>query len=232
MSILGQSEGRDRILVGVSVGCNLCKHEFTQLDLQSLLSASSKDGIAPDCPSCGKKLKLRTQQIGCPSCRASLWIAQQLLGRAPACPHCEAQVQLPSAEEWKELEKQATKCEWTVVSSHSGATLSLSGEDAIAEAIVKGQVAGDDACVVHQFAPTAKPREACDRHFGLRRLYDPVGAWVGRAGKTVGTIFVILYLLAHVIGGLASMGTAYVLAAIFGVLAVVLTPTIIGLFIV
>jgi hypothetical protein len=214
----------------VSLTCSNCKHQFVHTDMQSLVAPKAE--IAPTCPKCSKPFTVASREIGCPGCQQSFWVAVTIMGNGVKCPHCQTTLPLPTEDQWKELEKSASGFRWTIVSSATGKTLSFDNLDSIGAAIAKGDAGKDDECTVHKFAPKKKFRELCDKHFALRKLYDPVGAWVERIGDITGTSLVILYILAHIIGGVSAMGGTYILAAIFGILAIVLTPTIIGLFIV
>jgi len=214
----------------VSLKCSNCKHQFVHTDMQSLVALKAE--IAPTCPKCTKPFAVAAREIGCPDCHQSLWVALPIMGNGVKCPHCQATLPLPTEDQWKELEKSATVFRWTILSSATGNTLGFDNLESIGASIAKGDARKDDECTVHKFAPKKKFRELCDKHFVLRKLYDPVEAWVERIGDITGTSLVILYILAHIIGGVSVMGGTYILAAIFGILAIVLTPTIIGLFIV
>jgi hypothetical protein len=215
---------------GISLTCSNCKHQFVHTDMQSLVAPKAE--ITPTCPKCTKSFTVASREIGCPGCHQSFWIALPIMGNGVNCPHCHAALTLPTEDQWKELEKSATAFRWTILSSATGNALNVDSIESLGAAIEKGDAGKDDQCTVHNFAPKKKFRELCDQHFALRKLYDPVGAWVERVGDITGTSLVVLYVLAHIIGGVSAMGGTYILAAIFGILAIVLTPTIIGLFIV
>lgn len=219
----------DGTQAGVSVSCGKCKKDFTESNLGSLISKLSAVEIKPKCPTCKKNCTVVSREIGCPSCKRSFWAFTGLNGHKLDCPNCSAEITLPTDEEWTKLKEEASQFNWKVVSADSGEEANAHGLEDIATRIKSGKFRPDDICAAHSLAPWRKMRDACDEHFELRKLYDPLGAYTRRAGNIVGITFCILYLVGHVIVGLMTMGGTYLLAAIFGILAVVLTPTIIGL---
>jgi hypothetical protein len=214
----------------VSVKCSGCKRKFDQTNLQALVSPVATLKLM--CPKCMKSAAVAVRELGCPRCRQSVWVSPLIMGNAVQCPHCHAALPLPTEAEWKEQEKQAAAFRWTVQASASGTPVTFENLESLTAAITKGEVAQSDACTTHAFAPRKELREVCDPHFALRNLYDPVGAWVARVGGATGATFVVLYLLACLIRGLATMGASFLLYVLLGAAAVLLTPTIIGLFIV
>jgi hypothetical protein len=217
---------------GVSVSCRNCKKDFTESNLGSLISKSSAVDIKPKCPTCKKDCTVVSREIGCPSCKRNFWAFTGLNGRKVDCPNCSAEITLPTAEEWAKLKNDGSQFKWNLVSADSGEEANAHGLEDMVTRITSGRCRPDDICAAHSLAPWRKMRDACDEHFELRKLYDPLGVYTHRAGNIVGVTFGILYLVGNVIGGLMTMGGTYLLVAIFGILGVVLTPTIIGLVIV
>jgi hypothetical protein len=111
----------------------------------------------------------------------------------------------------------------------SGEEWKAGGIDDIAARMARGAVKAGDLCAPHVLAPWREMRKACDGHFALRKLYDPVGAYSVQVGLIVGGTLAGLFLIAHFIVGVMTMGGTYLLAALFGVLAIALTPTVVGL---
>lgn len=214
----------------VTVKCSNCKHKFSPSNLQ-LLVAPTAD-LTALCPKCNKSAAVATREIGCPTCNRSVWISPLIMGNGVQCPHCQSALPLPTEDQWKELEKKAAAFQWTVLSLASGQTLAFDSLGSLTAAITNGEVVAGDACTAHAFAPREKLRTVCDRHFALRKLYDPVGAWVEHVGDITGATLVILFILASIIRGLWTMGGTFLLSAIFGIAAVFLTPTVLGLFVV
>jgi len=212
---------------GVSLTCGNCKHKFIHTNLQSLVAP--KPEITPACPKCTKPFTVASREIGCPSCHKSLWVSLSIMGNRVTCLHCRAELPLPTEDQWKEL---VLSVRWTIFSSATGNVLNFDNLESLGAAIAKAEATKDDEYTMHRFTPKKKLRYLCDQHFALRKLYDPVGAWVERVGKITGISFVALYVLATIINGLVAMGGTFLLAVIFGIFAIVLTPTGIGLFIV
>ncbi len=230
----GEVEGK------ITIKCKSCEERigpvgsrFATTELGPLISASSPEDIKPICPHCQAECRVESREFGCPACHASFWAYDGLLGHGITCPHCGSELELPSEEKWKKLAEAAhNQVHWLVRPAESEGEMVEVGEEDLVTLIRNGRVGPDTACVLHEFAPPIPLREACDEHVALRRLYDPVGVWMRRGGEVFGALFCALYVVGHVVGGLMIMGTQYLLVALFGVLAVALTPTVVGLFIV
>jgi len=140
---------------------------------------------------------------------------------------------LPTRTNWDEEEKQLKEgLKLTVISSANGSDIQLKNHDEIKEAILNKTIDGSNLCYSYKFSSISSLREVCNDHFSLRKLYDPVGAYSPKVSKFFGIVFIVLHLIAWLTGGIIKLGSPFLLYALFGILAVVLTPTVIGLFIV
>ena len=213
----------------VSINCGQCKQDF-DVQAQSLVSTTSADDTKPNCPKCNKPCtSVQPKEIGCPFCRRAFWMDGHLFDSRVECPHCRKELRIPAADN---MARAAEEFKWEIIPAAGGEPRVLTGVNRIAQAICAGQLHPNDTCREHEFAPPRPLREACDEHFALHILYDPKAAYIKRAGEIGGIALLIMYLVAHVVGGIISMGGTYILAAVFGIAAVLLTPTVIGLFIV
>lgn len=145
------------------------------------------------------------------------------------CPHCTSLLKIPGTTGLERLQLKTDQFEWVVRRRRSDTDIQLSGLQELSEAINTGRVAGKDLCMVHRLAPPEVLKEACDRHYDIRRLYDPIGAYSARAfGVSVFTLGV-LYALSSIVWAIVQ---GWGLFLLFGLLGIILTPTIVGLIIV
>ena len=140
-------------------------------------------------------------------------------------------IRLPTEDEWPRLNQAAYAFKWEVVSSTTRTPIIFRGLQHLSRAIVSGELDQTDTCKVHKFAPSTSLREACDQHSVLRKLYNPERVFCRRASLVLGITFAVAYLVAAIITGLTTMGGTFLAYLLFGILGVVLTPTIIGLFV-
>lgn len=215
-----------------TIYCKKCDKDFPVESIDSFVSLESKDEMSWKCSGCKKEYKDKLE-LGCPSCLKNFWILSGLLGNDIECPHCKTRLVLPTRNNWEDENKQLEEgFKLTVSPSSGGPELHYIGRDKITDAITNNKVKGIDICYSFKFSPIRTLKEVCDEHFSLRKLYDPVGAYSSQVGVIIGFIFLAIYLIGWLIGGIIKLGSPFLLYALFGILAVVLTPTVIGLFIV
>jgi DNA-directed RNA polymerase subunit M/transcription elongation factor TFIIS len=218
----------------VTVPCSSCKQEYTVSNYDSLITDTSTDDMMEmktTCPICHVEHTIVARDLGCPACRKNYRVYIGLDGHGIDCPHCGALISLPTEAERSDF-AAGKDYEWRVVPTGNEEEITSNGLSDVVARITDGTFGPNDDCAVHESAPWRKLRDVCDEYFDVRKLYDPVGASSERAGNIIGVTLCVLYLVAHVVYGAMVMGSAYIVAAVCGILAVVLTPTIIGLIIV
>jgi uncharacterized protein YbaR (Trm112 family) len=230
MSVIKQSSTSS--IISDTIYCKKCDKYFPIERLESFISVESKDEISWKCSTCKEEHKDKLE-LGCTFCRKNFWILSGLLGNNIECPHCKTKLQLPSSTNWdEENNKLKEGFKLTVFPSSGDSAIYYSNLNDLADDITNNKVKGSDLCNTFEYSPIRSLKEVCNRHFSLRKLYDPIGAYSPKVGKIVGSIFLVIYLTVWLIGGIMKLGTPFLLYALFGILAVGLTPTVIGVFIV
>ena len=212
--------------------CSKCEKDYPIESLGSFISKEPKNVKSWQCSTCNKDNKIN-EELGCPHCLKNFWILSGIFGNTIECPHCKTKLELPDRTTWDEKYRQSKhKFMLTVVPSSSESEIHYNDRNKIAEDMSNNKIRGTDKCYTYKFAPVRKFLKICSKNFSLRKLYDPVGAYSNRVGKILGYIFVVIYLTGVIIGGILKMGSPFLLYALFGILGVALTITVIGLFIV
>lgn len=197
-AVAGHPEGgatEETQQVNISYCCKACKKAFQVRDPGELMGLSAEAASRLQCPACHEKQDILPKEIGCPACRGSFWASISLFGSRVVCPLCGAPCDVPTDKQWAELEKKSAKFQWTVLCSETGTAATVATLEDLVDGIVKGRFKPEDACLRHEYAPPVALRKACDEHFALRRLYDPVGAWRDRVGVCAGVGLIVLAVL-------------------------------------
>jgi len=216
----------------VAMYCKKCKKDFDVSVSQCVLAVEPKADEHPKCPACQTPGVSFFPGFGCSHCWKPFFAPWSVLGKTVRCPHCGARLDLPAEDKFKELVTQGNQHKWSVKRATDGAIIRFRGMEDLVAAMNSGKVLPGDSCMEHALAVPRDLKRSCDERLELRKLYDPVAAYTRKGGIVTGVVLAVAYIVSVPIYGVMQNGGAFLLWLAFGLAGVVLTPTVIGLFIV
>ena len=229
-TLVGSKKVPKQYLTSLSLSCKKCKEEILLVSIEGLYGQNVDDIIQPVCPKCSQVNILNTIQLFCPNCKQNYVTAMLLGSKNIPCITCEDTIYVPTKEELEEDKKNAKLYKWYITPKEGDKEIQYDGLESLKQAIAEGSIDGNSLCRINSRAQTISLKKACDSHWKLKKLYDPLGVYCEKAGWFNCISAFIIIILSAVICAVTSTIKPPIpwSHTIVGLLTFLLAPTLIG----